>query len=237
MRCPASLCMQTDAREATGQHRPSATTSGTCECTRATLKGTAHVQRPETWPGGPGANKPPRWSAERRASPGCAEGESLLRGDARRLANACGPTLLAREGCLASTRAPVGAPLPHIVRGHTHTQTRRASCLARRMKHVWTTLSCRGLLPRPRNDCLRDRARRDARIALEVSDVSYEFSCLSHLARSLRTGRNTPHPDPLPVGSRRASLPADGANKSAGLEEEWTVTASRSSSACSRIML
>jgi len=69
------------------QNRPSATTSGTRECANARPKGTAHVQRPTVRQGGSGANKPPRWSAERRASP--------LRRKAP--AGACGPTSLARR--------------------------------------------------------------------------------------------------------------------------------------------
>src|SRR5688572_24549503 len=36
-------------------------------------------------PGGLGANKPPRWSAERRASPGAQTVKASLRGDARGL--------------------------------------------------------------------------------------------------------------------------------------------------------
>jgi hypothetical protein len=35
------------------------------------------------WQGGLGANKPPRWSAERRASPGAQTVKASLRGDAR----------------------------------------------------------------------------------------------------------------------------------------------------------
>jgi hypothetical protein len=69
------------------QHRPSATTSGTRECANARPKGTAHVQRPNGSPRRVGANKPPRWSAERRASP--------LRRKAP--AGACGRTSLARR--------------------------------------------------------------------------------------------------------------------------------------------
>ena len=37
---------------------------------------------PRDGQGGLGAKKPPRWSAERRASPGYADGVSYLRGDA-----------------------------------------------------------------------------------------------------------------------------------------------------------
>jgi hypothetical protein len=42
MRRPASLCMHTVAREAIERHRPAATTSGTCERSNVTSKGTAH---------------------------------------------------------------------------------------------------------------------------------------------------------------------------------------------------
>jgi hypothetical protein len=38
---------------------------------------------PRFGPGGLGANKPPRWSAERRASPGAQTVKASLRGDAR----------------------------------------------------------------------------------------------------------------------------------------------------------
>ena len=47
MRRPASLFMQADAREASGRHRPPATTSGTCERTNHDVEGHAHVQGPE----------------------------------------------------------------------------------------------------------------------------------------------------------------------------------------------
>jgi hypothetical protein len=50
MRRPASWCMHINAREAPERHRPPATTSGTCERSNATSKGTAHVQRPEMRP-------------------------------------------------------------------------------------------------------------------------------------------------------------------------------------------
>ncbi len=42
------------------------------------------------------------------------EASILIARDARRLARAGGPASSVREGCLASTRAPVGAPLPHF---------------------------------------------------------------------------------------------------------------------------
>src|SRR5688572_19261938 len=61
--------------------------------------------------GGSGANKPPRWSAERRASPGAQTVKASLRGDAR--AYVTGPLTY---GCRC-TRAPVGAPLPSLARG------------------------------------------------------------------------------------------------------------------------
>jgi hypothetical protein len=61
---------------------------------------------PRNGPGGLGANKPPRWSAERRASPGAQTVKASLRGDARTYVT--GPLY---NGCRC-TRAPVGAPLP-----------------------------------------------------------------------------------------------------------------------------
>ena len=66
---------------------------------------------------GPEANKSPQWSAERRASPARGLRKRICAG-CETPVGVCGPTLLAREGCLASTRAPVGAPLPSFVRGH-----------------------------------------------------------------------------------------------------------------------
>ena len=98
------------------QHRPSATRSGTCERTNARPKGTAHVHRAiaVSRERGLGANN--RRVERREASVlrhwtrGVVESQ---RTQGRRY-RACGPTSLAREGCLASTRAPVGAPLPCI---------------------------------------------------------------------------------------------------------------------------
>ena len=57
---------------------------------------------------GLGANKPPRWSAERRASPGAQTVKASLRGDARTYVT--GP-LLKR---VPPHPAPVGAPPPHF---------------------------------------------------------------------------------------------------------------------------
>jgi len=70
------------------QNRPSAITSGTCECTNARPKGTAHVQRPKVWPRRARSQQPPRWSAERRAS-------RVMGRKAPR--SACGRTSLARR--------------------------------------------------------------------------------------------------------------------------------------------
>ena len=69
------------------QNRPSATTSGTCECTRRDRRAPLMCTAPRSCPGGSGAKKSPRWSAERRASP--------MRRKAP--AGACGPTSLARR--------------------------------------------------------------------------------------------------------------------------------------------
>ena len=78
---------------------------------------------------GPEANKPPRWSAERRASPGAQTVKASLRGDAR--AYVTGPLT---NGCRC-TRAPVGAPLPSLVE-RDNWQTSEEICLARRMTHA-----------------------------------------------------------------------------------------------------
>src|SRR5687768_9324214 len=56
--------------------------------------------------GGSGANKPPRWSAERRASPGAQTVKASLRGDARAYDTG---SLLKR---VPMHPAPFGAPLP-----------------------------------------------------------------------------------------------------------------------------
>jgi hypothetical protein len=105
MRRPACPCMHTDAREATG-NPPSAITSGTCERTNVTSKGTAHGGKSRknvrfepkpmialknlsyapilhpTLAVKEEATDPPRWSAERRASPGAQTVKASLRGEA-----------------------------------------------------------------------------------------------------------------------------------------------------------
>ena len=137
-------CLASNPREASEQHRPPATTSGTCECTNAKPKGTAHVQSP----GGLGRARRARsqkiaaWSAERRASPGCADGVSYLRGDARASdlalrAYVTGPL----NGCFARTPAPVGAPLPCLCEGDTNKarrgDTSRERCAMRMTLENW----------------------------------------------------------------------------------------------------
>ena len=59
-----------------------------------------------------------RGGAPKGGHPRRADCVSGLRGMQGATFRACGPTLLAREGCLASTRAPVGAPLPSFTRGN-----------------------------------------------------------------------------------------------------------------------
>ena len=51
------------------QNRPSAITSGTCECTNARPRAPLMCNARRFRQGGTGAHKPPRWSAERRAFP------------------------------------------------------------------------------------------------------------------------------------------------------------------------
>ncbi len=55
-------------------------------------------------------------AVERREAsiPGARTAQAALRGMQGATSRACGPALLAREGCLASTRAAVGAPPPHM---------------------------------------------------------------------------------------------------------------------------
>ena len=107
----------TDAREAPGETRPSATTSGTREFANVRPKGTAHVHRPTVSPRRARGQQSPKWSAERRASPlGC-----------KASADACGPTSLARRRvplhpsafrrsapspCVRGTMASLGGALP-----------------------------------------------------------------------------------------------------------------------------
>jgi hypothetical protein len=58
-----------------------------------------------------------RGGAPKGGHPRRADCVSGLRGMQGRAISPCGPTSLAREGCLASTRAPVGAPLPRSREG------------------------------------------------------------------------------------------------------------------------
>ena len=111
MRRPASLCMHTDAREAFGQHRPPATTSGTCERSNARPKDTAHVHRPEVSPRRARGQKTAAVERRKASVPRRAACVSGLRGDAR--AYVIGPL---PNGC-RRTRAPLGAPLPRSFGG------------------------------------------------------------------------------------------------------------------------
>jgi hypothetical protein len=130
MRRPASLVMQPVAREAPGQHRPSATTSGSCERTRRshrTPPRQANVRRLR--PGGLGANKPPRWSAERRASPGAQTVKASLRGDAR--TRVMGPLLKRVPMHPSACRRSAS-----LVDAREIGKARRTFCLARTMVRV-----------------------------------------------------------------------------------------------------
>ena len=182
MRRPASLLMQTDAREAPGQHRPSAITSGSCECTREAEDAPRQANVRRFRQAGSEANKPPRWSAERRASPGAQTVKASLRGDAR--ACVTGPLL---NGCRC-TRAPVGAPLPSFIAMRRRKCKRsEGSCLARTMMRAWVPrppLARVMLLPtiRKRHDPLAPtlsssrrfgrRARRRPRVRAILSGAS-----------------------------------------------------------------
>jgi hypothetical protein len=114
MRRPAGWLVTTSPAGGVRQHRPSATTSGTCECTDAASRAPLMCNARRRGQGGLGANKSPRWSAERRASPARGLRKRICAG-CETPGGVCGPASLAREGCLASTRAPVGAPLPSLV--------------------------------------------------------------------------------------------------------------------------
>ena len=118
------------------QNRPSATTSGTRECANARPKGTAHVQRPTVRQGGSGANKPPRWSAERRAS--------YVTGR-KAPAGACGPTSLARR------RVPLHPSAfrrsASLTFGEGKPQTSEDQCLARRTTLAWRQASNDSAIP------------------------------------------------------------------------------------------
>ena len=112
MRRPASLFMQTDAREAPGNTALPPLRAGRANAPMRDRRAPLMCNVPRFRPGGLGANKPPRWSAERRASPGARTAKAGLRGDARRALRACGPTSLARRR-VPLHPAPVGAPPPH----------------------------------------------------------------------------------------------------------------------------
>ena len=123
----------TDAREAPGETRPSATTSGTCECTNVRPKGTAHVHRPTVSPRRARGQQTPKWSAERRASPlGC-----------KASADACGPTSLARR------RVPL------------HPSACRRSAPLASMRGHWQ--SSEGFMPRENDDVCSDRSPHEAK--------------------------------------------------------------------------
>ncbi len=82
-------------------------------------EGHAHVNAPRFRQGGPGAKKSPRWSAERRASPGCANCVSwFARGREGERSRPAGLRHWPADGCRC-TRAPVGAPLPRGCEGKT----------------------------------------------------------------------------------------------------------------------
>ena len=101
------------------QHRPSATTSGTCECTNARPAGTAHVQRPKVWPRRARSQQSPRWSAERRAS--YVTGRKAPRRSAFTrvfyVLCACGRTSLARLTGAAAPERLSALRSPHFVWG------------------------------------------------------------------------------------------------------------------------
>src|SRR5688572_3382839 len=100
--------MQTDAREATSDTALPLLRAGPVNAAMPDQGAPLMCNAPRNGPGGLGANKPPRWSAERRASPGAQTVKASLRGDAR--AYVTGPLT---NGCRC-TRAPVGAPLPSL---------------------------------------------------------------------------------------------------------------------------
>ncbi len=137
--------MQTDAREAPGNTALPPLRAGRANAPvrdrRAPLMCNARRFRQ----GGLGANKPPRWSAERRASPGARTAKAGLRGDARRAIAPAGLRHWPADGCRC-TRAPVGAPPPHfVVRGFG--KPRRVWCLARRKMRARLVTARRGRWP------------------------------------------------------------------------------------------
>jgi hypothetical protein len=106
------LARNHDPREAPERHRPPATTSGTCECSNARPKDTAHVHRPEVSPRRARGQKTAAVERREASVPRRADGVSYRRGDAADLRE----WSALNSGC-RRTRAPVGAPLPSFLTG------------------------------------------------------------------------------------------------------------------------
>ena len=109
------LVMHTNAREAPERHRPPATTSGTCERSNVGPRDTLMCTVLRNGQGGLGAKKPPRWSAERRASPARRHGESQ---------SAWGRAGLRHWPAKGASQAPgrlSALRFPHIVREYWQT--------------------------------------------------------------------------------------------------------------------
>ena len=90
-------CKQTPGGSGTP---PSATTSGRNKRVHARLRRAMELADGEAFllhPARDRANKPPRWSAERRASPYPQTAQACLRGTQGRALAPCGPTSLARR--------------------------------------------------------------------------------------------------------------------------------------------
>jgi hypothetical protein len=75
--------------------------------------------------GGLGAKKSPRWSAERRASPARGLRKRICAGCKGERSRSAGLRHWPAKGCLASTRALVGAPLPRSFEGNIGKARRR----------------------------------------------------------------------------------------------------------------
>ncbi len=95
MRRPAGLLHASNPPGGVRQHRPSATTSGTCECTNVRPTGTAHVHRPGLAKAGPEPTNR-RGGAPRGERPRM-RARSCLEGTQGGSLTACGPTSLARR--------------------------------------------------------------------------------------------------------------------------------------------
>ena len=114
------------------QHRPSATTSGTCECTNARPRAPLMCIALKVSPRRARSQQPPRWSAERRASPVRRLRKLVCAGTQGACAMApAGLRYWPADGCRC-TRAPVGAPLPSLC-DEGKQQTSEDKCLARTM--------------------------------------------------------------------------------------------------------